>query len=97
MCKQIYYIFPISNLILNGITRQLVMRLAKQLQFPVIEAPFTKDELMKMDEVFITNTGVNVCPIVEIDGLTIGTGECGIITEILKEAFNELIIPKVKQ
>ena len=51
---------------------------------------------MKMDEVFLTNTGVNVCPIVEIDGVMIGTGECGAITATLKQAFEQLIMPKVK-
>jgi D-alanine transaminase len=92
----VLYTHPLSNLILNGITRQVVLRLAKQLHYTVIEAPFTKEELMKMDEVFITNTGVNVCPIVEIDGVMIGTGECGAITATLKQAFEQLIMPKVK-
>jgi len=92
----VLYTHPISNLILNGITRQVVLRLAEKLDYRLVEEAFTKEELMAMNEVFITNTGVNVCPIVEIDHFLIGDGACGPITASLMAAFNELIQLKEK-
>ncbi|MDN4494586.1 D-amino-acid transaminase [Ureibacillus aquaedulcis] len=87
----VLYTHPINNLILNGITRQVVLRLAGNLHYKVVEEAFTRDELMDMDEVFITNTGLNVCPVIEIDGMLIGEGVCGPITSSLMSAFGELI------
>lgn len=89
------YTHPLNNLILNGITRQVVLRLAKQLNVPVIEETFTKETLYLMDEVFITNTGVNICPVTEIDSIQIGSGQCGDITADLIKAFSDLLSPKV--
>ena len=91
----ILYTHPLSNLILNGISRQVIVRLAAQFNFQVIEEPFTKEALYTMDEVFITNTGVNICPVSEIDGILIGNGECGKITEQLIAAFNQLLPSKI--
>ncbi|MEK4630081.1 D-amino-acid transaminase [Solibacillus sp. FSL R7-0682] len=90
------YTHPLNHLILNGITRQVVLRLASQLNLPVIEEAFTKEALYLMDEVFITNTGVNVCPVTEIDATQIGNGSCGVITASLMKAFSELLSPKIK-
>lgn len=89
------YTHPLNNLILNGITRQVVLRLASQLNLPVIEETFTKETLYLMDEVFITNTGVNICPVTEIDSIQIGNGHCGDITADLIKAFSDLLPSKV--
>lgn len=94
--KGVLYTHPISNLILNGISRQVVLRLAEEFKFKVIEEAFTRNELMAMDEVFITNTGVNICPVVEIDNILIGSGSCGSITSTLMSAFDELIQKNTK-
>ena len=91
----ILYTHPLSNLILNGITRQVTLRLASQLNLKVIEEPFTKESLYTMDEIFITNTGVNIYPVSEIDGVLIDNGECGKITEQLMTAFNQLLPSKI--
>lgn len=91
----VLYTHPLSNLILNGITRQVTLRLASQLNLKVIEEPFTKEALYTMDEIFITNTGVNICPVSEIDGSLIGNGECGKITEQLMTAFSQLLPSKI--
>lgn len=91
----ILYTHPLSNLILNGISRQVTLRLAAHFNFQVIEEPFTKETLYTMDEVFITSTGVNICPVCEIDGMLIGDGEYGKITEQLLTAFNNLLPSKI--
>lgn len=62
------YTHPATNLILNGITRQLVIQLAKDAGYAVVEEPFPKDVLDHAEEAFITSTTSEVTPIVEFKG-----------------------------
>ncbi|AEJ41589.1 D-alanine aminotransferase [Sulfobacillus acidophilus TPY] len=65
---------PVTNYILPGITRAVVIELARELGYSVVEEPFTVDELMASDEVFITGTLTEVLPVTEIDGVRFGDG-----------------------
>ncbi|WP_110927267.1 D-amino-acid transaminase [Bacillus massiliglaciei] len=78
---------PANNLILNGITRQVVLQLCGKLEIPVQEEAFTMEELLKADEVFYTSTGVEVTGISEVDGKIIGNGQTGPLTQKLQQAF----------
>lgn len=78
---------PVSNLILEGITRQVVLQLCSQLNLPVEEKAFTLEEAYEMDEVFYTSTTAEVMPVITIDGKTIGDGKRGEITGKLQKAF----------
>ncbi|PLS08463.1 D-amino-acid transaminase [Neobacillus cucumis] len=82
---------PANHLILNGITRQVVLRLLKDTDLTLKETPITLGELLEMDEVFITNTGQEVCPVIQIDEFKIGKGTPGIYTRQLQFAFELLI------
>jgi len=82
---------PANHLILNGITRQVVLRLLNNTDLTLQETSFTLDELLEMDEVFITNTGLEVCPVIQIDDLVIGNGTPGIYTHQLQSAFEALL------
>lgn len=78
---------PANHLILHGITRAVVLELARGLGIQVREEAFGLDELREAEEVFITGTTVEVTPIVRIDGQPIGSGEPGIVTRRLQTAF----------
>lgn len=77
--------------ILPGITRHVVIELAKKLGIPVKETAFTKEELLAADELFITGTMSEVAPFVEVDGHPIGSGQVGPVTRQLQEAFRQEI------
>lgn len=80
-----------NHLVLNGITRQVVIKLAKENNIPVEEKAFTVNFLKDADEVFITSTTQEITPIVSVDGNSIGSGKRGVITEKLQEAFASII------
>lgn len=78
---------PVSNLILEGITRQVVLQICKELNIPVEEKAFTVEEAFEMDEVFYTSTTAEVMPIIQIDDQVIGDGKIGALTKRLQAAF----------
>jgi len=78
---------PLSNQILPGITREVVMELARDLGYEVQEKPVTVQEMFQADEMFHTGTLSEVKPCVEVDGRPIGTGKVGPVTRALFDAF----------
>ena len=68
---------PATNLILPGITREVVIELAAELRIPLREEAITEGELGGCDELFLTGTTTDVMPIVSLDGRLVGTGEPG--------------------
>ncbi|MFN0223385.1 MULTISPECIES: D-amino-acid transaminase [Paenibacillus] len=84
---------PANHLILHGITRMVVLRLAAELGIPVDERPFTLDELRAADEVFITGTTVEVTPVIAIDGQPVAGGLPGPVTRRLQDAFAQTLRP----
>jgi branched-chain amino acid aminotransferase len=76
--------------ILEGITRNVVMRLAGELGFQVLEEPFTRHDLYTADEVFLTGTAAEIAPVSKIDNRVIGSGRPGKTTLRLMEAFHKL-------
>ncbi|MEK4799114.1 MAG: D-amino-acid transaminase [Thermoactinomyces vulgaris] len=87
---------PADHFILHGITRKITLQLADQLQIPVSEKKFGKESLFDADEIFITSTTMEICPVVEVDGKTIGDGRPGPLTRQLQEAFKRLIPSKTE-
>ncbi|WP_412177766.1 D-amino-acid transaminase [Sporosarcina sp. YIM B06819] len=81
------YTHPANNLILNGITRQVVLGLCQELAVPVEEKPFTLKESFDMDELFLTSTTSEIMPITSIDGRLIGSGTPGKLTRHLQKVF----------
>jgi len=72
---------------LEGITRNLVIKLAKAEGIEVVEKNLTRYDLYVCDEFFLTGTAAEVIGIVEIDGREIGEGKPGPITKLLKKKF----------
>ncbi len=73
--------------ILNGVTRELVLHLARKARIPTKEDKFKPQDLASADECFITNTTVEVLPVTRIDGDAVGSGRPGEITQSLRAAY----------
>ena len=82
---------PLSSPILAGITRDTLLTLLRDLNIPVEERTFTRDELYLADEVFLCGTAAEITPVREIDDRRIGTGEPGATTRRLQETFFETV------
>ena len=81
---------PLTS-ILEGITRDSILRLACDLGIPTKEQRFTRDEIYICDEAFFTGTAAEVTPIRELDNRTIGKGKAGPITKSLQAAFFDIV------
>ncbi len=82
---------PTTNHCLNGITRQSVIQIAKDLNIQVKEKNLDYDELLNADEAFFTGTAVEITPISKLDNNSINNGSRGEITKLLQEKFYEII------
>lgn len=83
---------PADNLILPGITRQVVLDQARALGIPVQEAAFSLEELYSADEVLITGTTTEVTPVILIDETPIAGGQPGPITRQLQREYQTLFM-----
>ncbi len=82
---------PPLNAILEGITRNSVITLAKQNGLTVKEENLTRDELYIADEAFFTGTAAEITPIREVDGRNIGIGKPGPVTRKLQSLFFKIV------
>ena len=82
---------PTTDHCLNGITRQSVIQIAKDLNLQVKEKNLDYDELLNADEAFFTGTAVELTPISKLDNNLINNGSRGEITKQLQEKFQEII------
>ncbi|MGH7230484.1 MAG: branched-chain amino acid transaminase [Nitrospiraceae bacterium] len=81
---------PLTS-ILEGITRQAVMQLARERSIPVVEERFSRDALYVADEMFLTGTAAEITPVREVDGRRIGKGAPGPVTKELQKSFFETV------
>ena len=77
----------LSSDILHGITRTAVLRFASEAQMEVEERPFTIADAQGADEAFITSASAFVMPVVEVDGVAVGTGAPGKVVARLREIY----------
>lgn len=87
--KNVIYTPPVESGSLEGITRNVVIELAKKEGFKVVETDLVQFNLYTADEFFLTGTAAEVIGIVEIDGRVIGNGKPGPITKLLRKRFFE--------
>jgi len=78
--------------VLLGITRNLVVKLARKNKFMIEEREISEKELFSADEVFLTATNKDVAPVVKIDGRKIGKGNVGKITSQLIKEFEKFTL-----
>lgn len=81
---------PLTS-ILGGITRDTIMRVARDKGIRLGERRFTRDELYTADEAFLTGTAAEVTPIREVDRRRIGDGKRGPVTSVLQEAYFDIV------
>jgi D-alanine transaminase len=79
--------YPACNYILAGITRALVLQLARELDIPTAEAGIPWDRIDDVEELFLSGTTTEVMPVVRVDDRTIGSGRPGPITTRLQQAY----------
>jgi branched-chain amino acid aminotransferase len=82
---------PTLTSALEGITRDTILRFAREAGIPIVEKQLTRDEFYIADEAFFTGTAAEVTPIREIDGRVIGEGHRGPITEMLQSRYFDTV------
>jgi len=88
-------ITPSTAPVLEGITRQSIYTIAKDLGYEVIEMPVSRDQLYNADEVFVCGTAAEVIGLSEIDYRQIGDGKSGKITREIQNVYHDAIRGKV--
>jgi len=82
---------PLGNSVLPGITRDSVLKLARELGIPVLEAGIPREMLYISDEVFFTGTAAELTPIRSVDRITVGKGNVGPVTRELQREFFAIV------
>jgi len=82
---------PLSASILEGITRDTILTIAREDGIPVVEQMITRDQLYLADEAFFTGTAAEVTPIREVDDRKIGDGKRGSITARLQKRYFDIV------
>jgi branched-chain amino acid aminotransferase len=83
----ILYTTPLANSVLNGITRNSVLTIAKALDIPIIEQPLPREMLYICDEAFFSGTAVEVTHLRSVDKMLVGDGKMGPITSAIYDEF----------
>lgn len=82
---------PLSNFILNGVTRNIVFRLCNENNIPVEEEYILLAEIFNYDEFFLTGTTTEITPVVKIDNNIIGNGSPGLLTKKIQKLFYNFV------
>ena len=82
---------PTTDHCLNGITRQSVIQIAKNLDLEVIEKNIKFEDFVDADEAFFTGTAVEITPVTSLNGEPINNGKRGEVTKQLQDKFQEII------
>ena len=88
--NNVVYTPPLSVGILMGVTREMVIRIAKRIKIRLVQVPFKCNKIYTADECFLTGTAAELIPVVKVDGKKIGTGLPGKTTSIFRQEFREL-------
>ncbi len=82
---------PLSNLILPGITRKVILEICADNNIPFEEREFSEAEMLEMDELIIAGTGSEITPAIQVNDNVIGNGKPGKITRFIQQKFFELV------
>ncbi len=81
--------------ILPGVTRSVIIDMAKRLKISVKERPISHQELLNADEVFLTNSLAEVLPVTRVDSKMVGDGRVGDLTKLLHISYQKRVIKSV--
>jgi branched-chain amino acid aminotransferase len=82
---------PLSASVLPGITRDSVIRIARDQGIPVVEQNIPREMLYIADEVFFTGTAAEITPIRSVDKISVGRGTIGSVTRAIRQDFNSIL------
>ncbi|MFH1680714.1 MAG: branched-chain amino acid transaminase [Candidatus Eisenbacteria bacterium] len=85
---------PVTDDILEGITRDTFIRMARDLEIPVVERPIDRSEAYGAEEAFVCGTAVGLVPVIEIDRRPIGGGKAGSVSKKLRDLYLETVTGK---
>jgi branched-chain amino acid aminotransferase len=77
--------------VLPGITRDSVLKLARELGIPVVETGIPREMLYIAEEAFFTGTAAEITPIRSVDRISVGDGSVGPITRALQKEFFSIV------
>jgi branched-chain amino acid aminotransferase len=86
-----------SSSALEGITKDSVIKIARDLGYETIERDIPRTEIYFADEVFLTGTAAEITPIVSVDGKSVGDGKVGKITQKLQSMYSEITMGRNKR
>lgn len=96
VCRGKLVTAPAGRYILRGVTRDIVLELARAAGIAVEERFLSREELLAADEVFITSTTLEVMPIARIDGQPVGEGRPGPVARRLRDAFRARVAEETR-
>ena len=88
---------PPSSSALEGITKDSVIKIAKDLGYQTVEREIPRTEIYFSDEVFLTGTAAEITPVISVDGKMIGDGKVGKITGKIRTIYSDIITGKNKK
>ena len=77
----------VNNSVLEGITRRVVLEIARDHKIPIEKGLLTAEDVLTADEVFITNSGIDIVPVVRVDNASIGNKKPGVLTRFILDEF----------
>jgi branched-chain amino acid aminotransferase len=86
-----------SSSALEGITKDSVIKIARDLGYEAIERDIPRTEIYFADEAFLTGTAAEITPIVSVDGKSVGDGKVGKITQKLQRTYSEIVMGRNKR
>ena len=88
---------PPSSSALEGITKDSVIRIAKDLGYQTIEREIPRTEIYFADEVFLTGTAAEITPVISVDGKRVGDGRVGKVTGDVRKIYSDITMGKNKK
>ncbi len=94
--KKIYTPFTAFS-VLEGITRDSAMTIARNMGYELAERPIVRTELYMADEVFLTGTAAEIIAVTNIDSLQVGDGREGPVTRSIREMYTKIVSAEIKE
>ena len=88
---------PVTDDILEGVTRAGIMEMARDMGIPVVERAIDRTELYIADEVFLCGTGAQLSPVIEVDRRKVASGAIGPLTGRLKDQYFDIVRGRVPE
>jgi D-alanine transaminase len=85
------YTYPATNYILDGITRNVVLDIAKELNIPAHFDPIRKEDIHQLDELFFSGTTTDIQPIIKVDDVHLTGGKPGPVVKSIQNVYRDLL------